>query len=82
MSASRALSEPDASSEKVVLFFTDGRPTLPYDQVFEAENVKAVLRAADRSARANIKIHSFAIGPEALEGPVATVEMACEVCLS
>ncbi len=70
------LSEPDPSSEKIVLFFTDGRPTLPYDPVFESENVKAVLRAADRSARASITIHSFAIGPEALDGPVATVEMA------
>lgn len=71
-----SLSDKRIYSEKIVLFFTDGRPTLPYDQVFEAENVKAVLRAADRSARANIRIHSFAIGPEALEGPVATVEMA------
>ncbi|NNL86295.1 MAG: VWA domain-containing protein [Myxococcales bacterium] len=70
------LSQPDPSSEKIVLFFTDGRPTLPYDPVFESENVKAVLRAADRSARASITIHSFAIGPEALDGPVATVEMA------
>ena len=71
-----SLSEKRPYSEKIVLFFTDGRPTLPYDQVFVSENVKSVLRAADRSARANIKIHSFAIGPEALEGPIATVEMA------
>jgi hypothetical protein len=70
------LSTPDRESEKVVLFFTDGQPTLPYDPIYEADNVKAVLRAADRSARSGVRIHSFAIGPEALEGPVATVEMA------
>jgi hypothetical protein len=69
-------SRPDAKSEKLVLFFTDGTPTLPYGAGFEADNVRAVLRAASRAARAGIRIHSFAIGPDALEGPVATVEMA------
>jgi len=70
------LSEPDPDSEKVILFFTDGQPTLPYESYFEADNVKAVLRAADRAKRMKVKVHSFAIGPEALEGPVAAVEMA------
>ncbi len=69
-------SDPDPDSDKVVLFLTDGQPTLPYDAIFEADNVKAVLRASDRAARAKIRIHSFALGPEALEGPIATVEMA------
>jgi hypothetical protein len=32
--------------------------------------------AAYRARRAGVRIHSFAIGPEALEGPVAAVEMA------
>jgi hypothetical protein len=71
-----ALSTPDRESEKVVLFFTDGQPTLPYDAYFEADNVKAVLRAADRANRMKVKVHSFAIGPEALDGPIAAVEMA------
>jgi hypothetical protein len=71
-----ALSSTDPRSEKVVLFFTDGQPTLPYGPGFEADNVRAVLRAANRADRAEIRIHSFAIGPDALEGPVATVEMA------
>jgi hypothetical protein len=70
------LSEADPSSEKIVLFFTDGQPTLPYNQGSEAENNRAVLRAAQRARRAGIRIHSFAIGPEALAGPVSTVEMA------
>jgi hypothetical protein len=71
-----ALSQSNPRSEKIVLFFTDGRPTLPYGPGFEADNTRAVLRAANRAQRANIRIHSFAIGPEALKGPVATVEMA------
>jgi hypothetical protein len=71
-----ALSRKDPTSEKIVLFFTDGVPTLPYGAQFEAENVRAVLRAAGRSQYSDIRTHSFAIGPEALDGPIATVEMA------
>jgi len=71
-----AQSKPNPKSEKLVLFFTDGQPTLPYGPGFDADNVRAVLRAASRAARANVRIHSFAIGPEALDGPVACVEMA------
>jgi len=72
---SGALSKPDAESEKAVLFFTDGQPTLPY-QGLQADNVRAVLRAAQRAQRAGLRIHSFAIGPDALNGPIAPVEMA------
>jgi Mg-chelatase subunit ChlD len=70
-----ALSRRDERSEKVVFLFTDGRPTLPYPGR-EGANVRAVLDAADRAARAGIHVHSFAIGPEALEAPITTVEMA------
>jgi hypothetical protein len=70
-----ALSRPDPHSEKVVLFFTDGEPTLPY-LGSEAENVREVLESAQRARRAGVRIHSFAIGPEALGGPISTVEMA------
>ena len=71
-----AYSKPDPTTEKVVFFFTDGQPTLPYGPTAESDNVRAVLRAANRARRAKITVHSFAIGPEALEGPIATVEMA------
>jgi hypothetical protein len=66
----------DPDSEKVVLFLTDGQPTLPYDPVFEADNVRAVLRAAERANKMDVTFHAFALGPEALDGPVATVELA------
>jgi hypothetical protein len=71
-----ALSRPNRDAEKIVLFFTDGQPTMPFGPGYEADNVKAVLRAASRAKRASIRIHSFAIGPDALDGPIATVEMA------
>jgi hypothetical protein len=71
-----ALSTVNPRAEKLVLFFTDGQPTLPHGPGFEADNVRAVLRAAGRADRADIRIHSFAIGPDALDGPIATVEMA------
>ena len=65
----------DPDREKVVLFFTDGKPTLPY-WGFEADNVRAVLRSAESARRDGIRIHSFAIGPDALSGPIAALEMA------
>jgi hypothetical protein len=71
-----ALSTTDNKSEKIVFFFTDGQPTLPYGPEAQADNVRAVLRAANRAGRGRIKIHSFAIGPDALDGPIAVVEMA------
>jgi hypothetical protein len=40
------------------------------------ENVRAAVRAADRARRAGIQVHTFAIGQEALSGPIAPVEMA------
>lgn len=71
-----ALSQVDPKSEKIVLFLTDGQPTLPAGPGFDSANVNAVLRAADRARRAGVRFHAFAIGPEALAGPVAAVELA------
>jgi hypothetical protein len=70
-----SVGSPDPASEKMILFFTDGQPTLPYLSS-ERGNVGAVRVAADRARRAGVRIHAFAIGPEALEGPIAAVEMA------
>jgi hypothetical protein len=65
---------PDPEARKVVVFLTDGTPTLPHES--REANERAVLRAADRAAAAGVRVFSFAIGPEALERPVAAVEMA------
>jgi hypothetical protein len=71
-----ALSQAAPGREKLVFFFTDGQATLPYGPGFEADNVRAVLHAANRAQRGGIRIHSYAIGPDALAGPIAVVEMA------
>jgi hypothetical protein len=73
--AIRELAE-GVGSEKVVIFFTDGQPTLPHGPARERENIFAVFEAADRAKRAGIRIHSFAVGADALAGPLAVVEMA------
>jgi len=70
-----AISKPDPDSEKVMLFFTDGQPTLPYDNS-PTQNIQSVLRAADQARRSHVVIHTFGLGPEALDGPVSIVEMA------
>jgi hypothetical protein len=69
-----ALSEADPKSEKLVIFLTDGFPTLPTPSA--PYNIRACLRAADRAKRKGIKVHTFALGPEALAGPIAVVDMA------
>jgi len=38
--------------------------------------VRAVLRAANRAGRYGVRVHTFAIGPDALAGPIAVVELA------
>ncbi|MBW2542687.1 MAG: VWA domain-containing protein [Deltaproteobacteria bacterium] len=65
-----------SNSEKLVFFFTDGQPTLPYGPLAQSDNTRAVRRSALRANKAGIRIHSFAIGPEALAGPIASVELA------
>jgi len=70
-----SLSDPNPKSSKVVLFLTDGLPTLPVE-LNMAENVRAAVRAAERARRKGIQVHTFAIGQEALSGPIAPIEMA------
>ena len=57
-----------------MVFLTDGIPTLPTASI--PYNIRACLRAADRARRKGIKVHTFALGPEALAGPIAVVDMA------
>jgi hypothetical protein len=71
-----AFSERDPESDKVVLFLTDGQPTLPYGIEFEQGNTRAVLRAAERARKARVRVYTFGIGEDALEGPLAIVRLA------
>ncbi|MEB2343407.1 MAG: VWA domain-containing protein [Deltaproteobacteria bacterium] len=71
-----AFSEPDPESDKVVLFLTDGQPTLPYGIEQEQANTRAVLRAAERARKAHVRVYTFGIGEDALAGPLAIVRLA------
>jgi hypothetical protein len=67
-------SRPDA--EKIAIFLTDGQPTLPYGAMFPRDNTRAVIRAAGRADKAQVRFHTFGIGDQALDGPVGIVELA------
>jgi hypothetical protein len=84
-----AYSRADPSSEKIVLFLTDGQPTLPCrsddDSAYwsgvcgmnpQTANIRAVLRAAERGRKAGLRFFTFGIGEEALSGPLAIVRLA------
>jgi len=66
-----SFSSPDPKAEKLVVFLTDGQPTLPM-----YAPVEAVIRAAQRARRAGIRFFTYGIGKEALSGPLAIVKLA------
>lgn len=70
-----AFSERDPESDKVVLFLTDGQPTMPYLGDSHG-NTRAVLRAAERARKAGVRVYTFGIGEDALAGPLGIVRLA------
>jgi hypothetical protein len=60
--------------ERILLLFTDGSPTQPYDE--PARNLQAALEAAARCADAGVRVHTFAIGVGALANPVGLIQIA------
>jgi Mg-chelatase subunit ChlD len=71
-----AVSSAAPSRRRAAVLLTDGTPTQPFGPERPADNARAALRAADRARRARIRVSTVAIGPLALEGPVAAVEIA------
>ncbi len=59
-----ALSEPRPDAQRVILFMTDGEPTLPVPRDSHA-NARLTIEAARSAAAQGIRIDSFAIGAEA-----------------
>lgn len=74
--APEVIEAPGFARQRLMLFFTDGYPTLPFGPDAEAENIDAVLGAVERAREARARIHTFAIGAPALESPMAVIEMA------
>jgi hypothetical protein len=65
-------------ARKVVLFLTDGTPTLPIGKgnVADPGDVEAAVNAARLAHKAGILINTYALGQGALNYPVALTEMA------
>jgi hypothetical protein len=75
---SGAASRPRGNAKKVILFLTDGVPSLPIGKGDQADpgDTEAAVAAAQLAKSAGIMINSYALGPNALSGPVAVTEMA------
>lgn len=65
----------DPWTQKIVVFVTDGVPTLPFPGN-EPQNVRAVLAAAARAREAGVRVLAYGVGAPALEGPLALVDLA------
>ncbi len=70
-----AFSERREGARRIMIFLTDGTPTLPFDGS-PNQNARMAIQKAKQAAKHGIRIDTYAIGPEALNQPVVTVEMA------
>jgi hypothetical protein len=75
---SGAASAPRADARKVMLFLTDGIPTLPVGKGNQEDpgDDEAALQAAQLAHQAGISINTYALGPTALQYPRVVTEMA------
>jgi hypothetical protein len=73
-----ARSTPREGVRQVMLFLTDGIPTLPAGKgnVEDPGDGEAALRAAQLAKSAGISINTYALGPSALKYPRVVTEMA------
>jgi hypothetical protein len=75
---SGAKSAPRAGASQVMLFLTDGIPTLPVGKGNQEDpgDGEAALRASQLARSAGISINTYALGPAALQYPRVLTEMA------
>ncbi len=71
-------STPRRRAQKVILLLTDGIPTFPVGSatISDPEDIRAAVSAAAVAGRFGIKIHTFALGKEALSEPYTVKEVA------
>ena len=76
LGGARSQARPEA--KKVILFLTDGAPTLPSGRGnrIDVGDSEAAVRAAQVAHRAGITINTYALGPGALTYPQVVTEMA------
>lgn len=75
---SGAKSQPRQDVRRVILFLSDGSPTLPVgrgDKVDDGDK-EAAIRAAELAHKAGISINAYALGPAALRYPKVMTEMS------
>jgi len=70
-----AYSAKREGAKRVIMFLTDGQPTLPLENS-QLQNAKMAIQQAVRAAKLDVRIDTFAIGEDALSEPVVVVEMA------
>jgi len=73
-----ARSAPRPEAAKVLMFLTDGVPSFPFGSSRESDpgDTEAAIGAARVASKAGITINTYALGPNALENPVAATEMS------
>ena len=71
-------SNPRANAKKVILFLTDGRPSLPFGlaNVEDKDDTRAAIDAAALAKVAGVMLNVYGLGPSAIDYPVAATEMA------
>lgn len=73
----QSASDPDPTAHRIIVFMTDGIPTLPVPGD-SWRNQAEVFRQVQRAASYGVRIHAFAVGQEALRGPFTVATMASE----
>jgi hypothetical protein len=75
---SGAQSQPRPDAKRVILFLTDGAPSLPFGlgNQTDPEDIEAVQGAARLAAAAGVTIKVYGLGPQAIDFPIACTEMA------
>ena len=73
-----ARSAPRLEAAKILMFLTDGVPSFPFGSSRESDpgDTEAALGAARVASKAGITINTYALGPSALDNPIAVTEMS------
>ena len=75
---SGAQSVPRERAKGVILFLTDGKPSLPFGLANkeDPEDIEAVVDAARLAKAAGVMLNVFGLGPGAIDYPIASTEIA------
>lgn len=75
---SGARSTARAHSKKVILFLTDGKPSLPFGKgnLEDKEDIESAIAAARLAKVGGVTVNVYGLGPVAIDYPIAVTEMA------